>query len=173
VSILQSLWNFLFAWLDAINAWISTHQPLLISVVVPLLTLFVSQRASRSSERAAAKSKLIERRLQSEMRIAEFRQVWIDKLREAFVDIIENCSKPIRTGNEDYPIVMARVARVELMMNPRDPDYGKLKILVDQLRAGDHSGVPKELVTVSQAILKREWDRLKGDLAKVEQAELP
>jgi hypothetical protein len=171
VSYLQSLYDFVFAWLSAVNAWIFDHQPLVISVVVPLLTLFVTQRAGKFSERSSARVKLIERRLQSEMRIAEFRQVWINDLRSCAVEIARNCSgSPSTQSLQD---LMGLITRAELLVNPKDKDYPRLREIFDRMRAGDRSDATGNLREVFQSILKREWDRLKDDLAKVETAELP
>ena len=62
--------------------------------------------------------------------------------------------------------------RIQLRMNSDDPDYSNL---IDTLKAtseqyffgkkAENESFPP-LVPVSQAILKREWDRIKADLER-------
>lgn len=60
--------------------------------------------------------------------------------------------------------------KIELLMNPNDPDYPDLSNLMYRfLMASDGEAIAKygnnaEFVDVCQKILKREWERLKADL---------
>ena len=62
--------------------------------------------------------------------------------------------------------------KIELLMNPNDPDYPKLSNLMYHfLLASDGGAIVKysnnaEFVDVCQKILKREWERLKTDLGE-------
>ncbi len=60
--------------------------------------------------------------------------------------------------------------KIELLMNPADQDYDKLKnCLYEFLKSSEGSiydkyGSNPQYVDVCQRILKREWDRLKEEL---------
>lgn len=60
--------------------------------------------------------------------------------------------------------------KIELLMNPNDPDYQQLsKLMYQFLMASEGDTFAKygknaEFVDLCQKILKREWERLKADL---------
>lgn len=168
---MAELVDFLLAFFAAISAFIERNQALIVLVGIPLLTMWVTQRSAEAAATRAAQTALVDRKLRSEMRIAEFRQTWINDLRAVIVEIARACSDPHPTSSR-YQELVSLTTRAELMMNPGDKDYPRLLEIFDRLRAGDISDVPRNLTDVFQSILKREWDRLKDDLAKVEKAEL-
>lgn len=64
--------------------------------------------------------------------------------------------------------------KIEMMMNPADPDYNglrkALKYRSDALVLGGTENLDPthdDLLEVSQRILKREWRRVKADLDKI------
>jgi hypothetical protein len=168
---LAELIDFLLALLGATSDFIERNQALIVLVGIPLLTMWVTQRSAEAAAIRASHAALVDRKLRSEMRIAEFRQVWINELRASGVEIARVCSG--RPTAESRQELMGLVTRAELMMNPQDQDYPRLQEIFEKMRAGDNSDVSGNLRDVFQSILKREWDRLKDDLAKVEKTELP
>ena len=164
--------GFLFSFLAAVSDFITRNQGVIVLVGIPLLTMWVTQKSSEASASRASHAALIDRKLRSEMRIAEFRQTWINELRTVAVEIARACSEPIPTAGR-YQELVTLTTRAELMMNPADKDDQRLHEIFERLRAQDISDVPRNLTDVFQSILKREWDRLKDDLARVEKAEMP
>ena len=69
--------------------------------------------------------------------------------------------------------LLRTVSKIELMLNPLEQDHQQLKALmseaVDQLRSPSPEGsieerievISRDIIQVSQAILKREWVRVK------------
>lgn len=155
--------------LSEFSAWVTANQALVSLVATPIISLIVGAGGAWYSGKRALAAAQTERRHQSALEIVRFRQTWITAFQEAFVEIVENCSKVQRTANEDYPFVMARVAKLEVMIDPTIPDHAKLQGFLDQLRHQDHSNVQGELTVVAQRILKRERERLQEDLANVEE----
>jgi hypothetical protein len=101
------------------------------------------------------------------LKIAEMRQAWINNLRDAMSKFQSYGVTPDldhRAEREFYE----HGTRIELMMNPKDPDYAELleclyeflpaKDIQDKFSANPH------YVEVCQRILKREWEVLKREL---------
>jgi hypothetical protein len=129
--------------------------PAVIGAIFALLVSWLTQR-SRSKQRA----------LEKEIKLSEYRQLWINQLRDTIADFGAITSVE---GNweKNKEKVIGLVFKIEMMMNPDDPDYKNLRAAL-KYRADSQvkSGMPDydNLLKVSQDILKREWDRLKSDL---------
>ncbi|KPP82740.1 MAG: hypothetical protein HLUCCA04_01360 [Oceanicaulis sp. HLUCCA04] len=130
------------------------------AVISALVGWWVAQRqillAERSNHLAAAD------------KIAGFRQAWINELREAISEFqsVATVVGDVRSDERIYRLG----TKSELMMNTEDDDYLELvSCLYSYL---DYKNLTIEerwqfnapLVSVSQRILKREWERLKADL---------
>ena len=161
--------------LNSLQAFISQYQVLFVSIGVPILTVliswFVAVQTNRTSRRMAEK----ERALGVQLKLAEFRQEWINGLR---VDLAAYSaatfhSKLIPYTVEQYREVIALGARMVLRMNPKDPDFEKFKTALSNALPGstkeaDETKVSDTVVAIGQSILKREWERLKSDLAEID-----
>jgi len=161
--------------LNSLQAFISQYQVLFVSIGVPILTVliswFVAVQTNRTSRRMAEK----ERALGVQLKLAEFRQEWINGLR---VDLAAYSaatfhSKLIPYTVEQYREIIALGARMVLRMNPKDPDFEKFKAALSNALSGsteeaDETKVSDTVVAIGQSILKREWERLKSDLAEID-----
>ncbi|OJI95336.1 hypothetical protein LY10_01027 [Planktotalea frisia] len=157
-----------FDFIDILSAWIDERQALLILIVMPLLTLIVTWRINKASERRAFQQRLIERSLSRQLKLADFRQRWIDEMRD---DIAEysalTWNSEINTGVESQKALVTLQARILMRMNPDDIDYPKLQSALATPVADQNEG-RKALAIVARGILKREWERLKADLEDIE-----
>jgi hypothetical protein len=125
------------------------------------------------------RSDLKQRTLAREIKLSEFRQAWINSLRDAIADF--GAITSVRENwNNNQEQTVGLVFKIEMMMNPNDPDYETLRKALKyradaQALGGTERLNPSEdnLLEVSQRILKREWDRLKSDLARSERAQKP
>ena len=158
----------LFETLQAVETWFAKNPSLLIlfvptlSGIVGWVTAYYTSLRVRRSERE---------RIQFErlMKISEFRQLWINSLRDCMSEFQSFGVTPgLNPGRlrEFY----ALGTKIELMMNPGDQDYNALQdCLYEFLKSSEGSTDDKyrsnsEYVAVCQRILKREWDRLKEEL---------
>ena len=163
----------------AIQEFISKFQVLFLSLGVPILTMliswYVSVQGNRTSRGLAGK----ERFLAVELKLAEFRQLWINELR---ADLAMYFSETFNI--QDRPLhddalrnVIALGSRITMRMNPADPDYAALQqALSDVLPSSDDqksSGGIQSVTKIGQLILKREWKRLKDDLRRIDGGETP
>ncbi|MGV6839495.1 MAG: hypothetical protein ACWA40_04805 [Planktomarina sp.] len=114
------------------------------------------------ANRAAAKA-------QAAGQIAQFRQQWINELRDDLAEFHSIGVTPEHTPDTDMEFYRIGT-RIELMMNPDDEDYKELQeIMYGYLKTARSSTLEKyannpRLVDISQRILKREWERLKNDV---------
>jgi hypothetical protein len=142
---------------------ITTVTALIAVTVGPIVTICVSRRQIRASV------------------VSSNRQQWINNLRDTIADFLAKIIM-VRTLNaRSHPDIstlprleeaMRLGNKIELLLNPKDADHAELAGLIGQLadpstetdRDLDINGLNRRVVQVSQAILKREWDRVKhGD----------
>lgn len=115
--------------------------------------------------------------------ISTNRQVWINSLRNTIADylakqaIVRNLNRLQHADGDSLSRIEDTVrlaGQIELLMNPNESDHAELVKLVcdmtNSLNAQDEANKNfdvehrERVVTLSQAILKREWNRVKrGD----------
>lgn len=106
-------------------------------------------------------------KLNHELKLAEFRQAWINSLRDTMAEFHSIGTHPNtdQTSEKDF---YKLGTKIELLMNPSDPDYQELHgLMYKYLNAktlADKFSLNPQFINLSQRILKREWDRLKSDL---------
>lgn len=149
--------------INSVSKVLASHQLLLATLGIPLLTLFVTIYVSwRNTKLSAA------------LKVAEMRQAWINNLRN---QMVEYSSLSLQRYNKHENLNIGDLAKIDgqitLMMNWEDRDYleltRKMKVLSQTAMESRQENsliedAHNEYITVCQAILKREWDRLKGDL---------
>lgn len=166
---------------DASNVWIQEHQALVVAVGIPILTTVVAGLLSLITNRSTLSAQKRQRFLEKEIKMAEFRQVWINDLRVSFAKFASLDTKVHFDATQPDLIEMVEVGSLILMrMNRQDPDYEQVARNVERAidrttSAGRDSPSILEkykdvepIVIVAQRILKREWERLKHDLARIE-----
>lgn len=124
----------------------------------------VASRRSKSQLEIAR----LQLRAGAQKKIAEFRQDWIHRLRDELAEFQSYGVTPNLNQAEKREF-FSHGTRVELLMSPKDPDYGELvRCLYEFLEADSttkkYSANPA-FISVSQRILKREWEVLKREIA--------
>lgn len=125
----------------------------------PLIQLFIAKAHIRASVLSAN------------------RQRWIDQLREQVAELITlACDLKARaefpaldgptTLQKTFEMQLRR-STIELLLNPKEKDHQQLAKLIGEATAGitkppdeDKTNI-RAIVALSQAILKREWERVK------------
>jgi hypothetical protein len=102
------------------------------------------------------------------LKVAEMRQQWINSLRDSMSKFQSYGVTPgvLQTSEREF---YEYGTRIELLMNPKDPDYAELHDCLYEFLAADaimekYSANPK-FVGICQRILKREWETLKAEIA--------
>lgn len=135
-----------------------------VTVIFSVLSAYFSFKAATEGTRA-----------QRAFKIAEFRQAWINALREELAILYAEATAGNNELAWDNPSVRKSYMTILLLMNPKDKDYIELKKLCDdymlssgnETEDGDDITIDEKLGDISQRILKREWDRLKCDLRQL------
>ena len=106
------------------------------------------------------------------------RRRWINDLRDAIADfnakasMIYSLARNHHADEHSIPRIEELVQlnyKIELLINPSEEDHAKIVKIVDHITAslraneiGDElDGNKKELISLAQKVLKREWERVK------------
>jgi hypothetical protein len=156
-----------------INAWILSHQALVVAVGIPLLTTLVAGIISWLTNRANLAAQTRSRELQRMIKLADFRQEWINSLRNEIAEHQALCLASMPALNQGTSISQDRTYRLAELSNKillrvgsSDPEYKKLSkaLAIDQLRISQNEIPAQDTNHISKSILEREWERLKQDL---------
>lgn len=155
--------------IDQLSQWIDERQLLVISILIPLLSAIVAAASSWYATRKALKTEHLKMRFNGVMKIADFRQAWINTLRDEMAEFQSYGILPgsDSTNKRDF---YRLGTKIELLMNPGDPDYPELRkhmynfLTVSDGDTNDKYSQNAAFVELCQKILKREWDRLKLDI---------
>jgi hypothetical protein len=177
--------RMIFENLTTLNQWISSHKELVSLVAIPVVTFTVTYLINRSSEKRAAiarkeaevraaEERLLQLELSRRMKLADFRQNWINEVRQDFALILGIVPSPIKASQDLQMEVNTRIQSVLLRMNPHED---LPKEIFDRLISLLHSNPDKkeeigfELLNLVNKFLKSEWDRLKVELSEYKKLE--
>ena len=145
---------------------------------VAALVAWLGHRISRSNAMLAAeisqRNAELQAALHANVKLAEFRQHWINALREDMAKFQAMGAVPSGEPTESQDFYELGT-RIELRMNPDDPDYNELQDALYSYYSA-HEEIDKleanaPFVEVCQRILKREWDVLKSDLRRLDKTD--
>jgi hypothetical protein len=150
-----------------------THAEMAFAVIVGAISaiglIWGSILTSRASDRAAISAREAmehQTKLNAKAKIAEFRQAWINNLRDAMVKLTA-LGLEQHAGGE----VIEAAAKIQLLMNKKDSRYPQLiKCMKDfavAMKGRDQQCSPLQFVELCQDILKNEWEVLKKELLEL------
>jgi hypothetical protein len=163
------------------SADISAATALVAVFVGPIVTLWIARRQIQVSLRQIETSADVANRQIRASVVSNNRQQWINTLRDTIADFIAK-QVMVRTRNEksfanddSFPRMeeMLRLAyKIQLLINPTEKDHAELVELIFDMantvsrtsprpKEFDLNRIVQRVVDLSQAILKREWDRVK------------
>jgi hypothetical protein len=139
-----------------------------ITVFVPLaVAAFFSFLSIVISGGNATKNAQRQNDLTAKMKLADFRQAWINELRDCFSELQSLGITPSPDPTEIRE-VHRLATKIRLHMNRNDPNYRNLDKLIDRLITNadrdDKLQIVQEMTQLCQDILKAEWKVLKRDL---------
>ena len=173
---LVALGDFQGTFIERLSKLISHYNGIITSLGTIFLVAAFGVWTTNLANNSAERRELANRKIQSELGLAKFRQDWINALRDDLSEFVGTAvihySGPPPAEKVERIVVLGM--RIRMRVDRGDPDYGKLvKILAGYTELflvgkseQEKSDVP--LMVVSQAILKREWERLKTDLREAE-----
>jgi hypothetical protein len=137
-----------------------------VAATVAAIQFYIGQRQAEAAL-ISAKAALMNAQNAGVHTVAEFRQNWIDKVTDA---LCEHQSILITRDAEFSPEVTRRLiasrARIEILLNPDEPDTVELLNRLDELGESDVIGTKDaaDALMVARRLLKREWARIKEEL---------
>ncbi|WP_164549460.1 hypothetical protein [Tsuneonella rigui] len=138
-------------------------QAALIAAMAGLGAAIFAFISSIISARVQRRNAELQARTAAAIKLAEFRQIWIEKLRENFVSLqVKIASRPLDVDKE----LSDDIFRILLMMNKKDVSVDAIKDLVSRSLAASEDGrrAQVELLGLLQDVVKREWEVVKADL---------
>jgi len=139
--------------------------------VLPLIGVFIgawlTSRATLRSSRNALTGIRLQMTLQAEIKLSDFRQAWINILRDCLAELQSIGMTPGKEAQKEQRFYELGT-KVELLINNKDEDYEPLQKIMYRLLFSetieDKYRCNAEFVEVGQRILKREWEVLKVSL---------
>jgi hypothetical protein len=139
-----------------INDWLSANQTLVVSLGVPLTVALVTYLINRQNRIASAAVK-----------VAEFRQAWINTLRESVSEFL-HVFVDEKPDAEKLRKAILLQNRITLLMNQKDEDYdelvGNINLALANIGVRETQEACNKVRSSTQRVLKREWNRVKSDL---------
>lgn len=133
----------------------------LAAVIAGFIALYGHWVAQKNAERLI--------RVQAKAKLAEMRQTWVNELRDSMATFHSYAMTP-ELDHANQREFYEHGTRVELFMNPGDPDFPALQnCMYEALSARSHSekwSGNAAYVEVCQRIIKREWNVLRDELNK-------
>lgn len=150
---------------------IAFFAPLAVGAVFTFLSIWISginsKRNAQRQDELAWKMKVADQDLAVKMKLADFRQAWINQLRDCLADL-QAFGLVSKYGDDEMLQIYRLSLKVRFLMNKEDPKYPALSNLIDLLTGNaDVNGrikIVRELVPLTQEILRTEWKVLKRDL---------
>lgn len=163
--------------LKDLNTLILEYNALATSIGVVILLVFLTLVATHIANKSAEKRQIFEADRHRRLKLSEFRQVWINDLRNDLSQFISICAYQKDSEEEEIKKMIFLIAKIQIMMNADDPNFSKLvdcmknlsKPKLDDTPTTENDALPSELIKLSRTILKEEWKRLKkelGDMSK-------
>lgn len=145
--------------------------PLLAAAILTVLSVWISGRYATKNAKAqneiAEKNAKAQNDLAVKLKLADFRQAWINDLRNSLSEL--EARGLSNTYAQDEVLELTRLTqKVRMLMNKDDPHYPELSNLLALLNMNANTEARqkyvRDLTPLAQKILKDEWEVLKRDL---------
>jgi uncharacterized protein YneF (UPF0154 family) len=147
---------------------LSLFVAILAVIVGPFISWKIAKRQVTSSLKVANKQI-----------VAPMRQAWINNLRDQISEISSSALHYYQTGYEDredqeYKRLTELEGKISLMLNFKEEDHRSLHDLIrgmlnalDKGKEGENAfvAIHPQVMTLTRDILKREWNRVKEEIA--------
>lgn len=148
-------------------AIVSSITALVAVIVGPLVTVYVANKNIKSSV------------------VSKNRQDWINRLRNEIAELLKEIqyvpsayearTLTIEQAIEKHGVILSKVEIIKLLINPKEADHEDLvrqitlasEKVIEAIKrkkgdADSFKTMSSNIVTISQSILKREWERVKN-----------
>lgn len=142
-----------------------------VAALLAAIQAYVGHRQSKAAL-ISARAALLNAENAGRHRIAAFRQNWINSVIETLTTYqsIEATRDPsLDMRPDDARQMSALRAKLEIFLNPNEPDTVELLEKMDKMKASTDRNVraahEADIVRVARQLLKREWARIKNELS--------
>lgn len=141
-------------------------QAALVAAIAALGAALFAFLSSIVSIRVQRMNAELQARTAAKIKLAEFRQIWINQLRENFVSLQVKIALVPKDLDKE---LSEDIFRILLMMNKNDTSISSIKILVSRVinEKDDQRTAQIELLELLQDVIKGEWEVIKNDLLPV------
>lgn len=153
--------------------FLNTYKWVITAFFVPVLSAIIGVSSAVITNWRLKKNEDKRRPFEGMLKIAEFRHQWINKLRNAMAEFQSYGVLPNLDPTKEREFFKLGT-EIELLVNPKDEDFHSLQCsLYRFMRSAKGNTAEKyannsEYIEICQRILKREWERLKSDLERVQ-----
>jgi len=135
-----------------------------------LLRGYLDRKSTELSSIISRENAKLSAKLEASKQVAANRQCWINDLRSDLA-LFQSLVSKAKISDSERMLGNEVITRIELRMNPNDPDYQELHDsmahYVDNAEPEKIGAAHKRFTAVCQRILKREWEVLKKELSQI------
>jgi hypothetical protein len=146
--------------------------------VGPAISVYIAKRQIRASSEIANEQIRMTLKASSKQITAPMRQAWINCLRNLLAEISSSALHYYVAGFEErtdreYQRLTLIQSKIQLMLNPKEDDHKRLEALISQMISAleyktgprnEFQEIHPQVIALSRAILKREWDVVKDPI---------
>ncbi len=156
--------------IDKIELFVSEFDGILISIGTLSLVSMLAVLTARLTNQSAERREKANRKVQSELKIAEFRRQWIDEMRSDLTEFSRLVFH--RDGIDDISQLFAIRTKIYMRLNLEEKKALAVVQAMDEAYTADFNEADTEtlmktqirLSRVSNEFLRGEWRRLKQDI---------
>lgn len=152
------------------DPYVSGFVAAIVSTIGLLVASRISFKASSESATKTLDGITSQIEFQTRSKLAEFRQAWINELRVQ-MSTLQSLGVTPGISHAEKDAFYKAGTMIELLMNRDDPQFPQLQECMYALLAAEtleeKYACNAPYIEVCQDILKREWDRLKAELASI------
>ncbi len=156
--------------IDKIELFVSQFDGILISIGTLSLVSMLAVLTARLTNQSAERREKANRKVQSELKIAEFRRQWIDEMRSDLTEFSRLVFH--RDGIDDISQLFAIRTKIYMRLNLEEKKALAVVQAMDEAYTADFNEADTEtlmktqirLSRVSNEFLRGEWRRLKQDI---------
>lgn len=159
--------------LEKFDQFLGAYDGLILSIGTLALVSALATLSTHLSNVSSEKQQRTNRKVSAELKIVEFRQQWINDLRDDISELLSLSGKPF--DSDSLTRWQLLNVRIHLRLNP-DEEFSEIVMtgITDLLAAAcadNREKIPSaqtNLQISGSRLLKFEWDRLKDDLIKAQ-----
>lgn len=154
------------------EGFVGDYSGTLISLGTLFLVSLLAVLASHLANVSAEKRILHETDQQRRLKLSEYRRIWLDELRDELAQVIGMCAFRSEINGGEKKQFLALIAKLQLRIHSSHQYHDEFietlrAIATSQEEGKDNPITPADMITLSEKVLKEEWEQLKIELSQV------